>query len=979
VRALTTRKSSPDQVQRASSLHRDALFRLAWTELGETPSRPPTGNVVVLGDGHVERATQRFTDLSALLASLDRGEGAPDVVLAPFGGTDPQVVLTAHRAAHRATADALALLQAWIADERLASTRLVLLTQRAIATAPDEDVLDLAHAPLWGLVRSAQNEHPDLPIFLVDTDGQDASHKALLAGLDNAGDDRQLALRNGRCLAPRLVRAHSAEALRTPDGSAWRLHIPVKGTFEALRFVENPSALAPLTDGQVRIAVHAAGLNFRDVLDVLGMYPGDAGPLGGEAAGVVTEIGPGVTHVAVGDRVMGLTSGAFAPLSIADARALVRIPAGLSFVEAASIPATFLTAFYALVDLARLQPGERILVHAAAGGVGHAAVQLARHLGADVFGTASPPKWSALRAAGFDDRHLASSRDLAFEAHFLRTTDGRGMDVVLDSLAREFVDASLRLLPHGGRFVEMGKTDIRDPDAVALAHPGVSYRAFDLVEAGLDRIQRMLSELVVLFERGVLSPAPITTWDLRRAPQAMRALGQARHVGKFVFTIPRGLRPHGTVLITGGTGTLGALVAHHLVETHGARHLLLTSRQGPSAPGADALRRELEHAGASVTIAACDVADPQALEALLDAIPDAHPLCAVVHAAGGIDDGLLTAMTPERIARVFAPKLDAAWLLHQLTKDRNLDAFVLFSSLAGVTGSPGQSNYAAANAFLDALAHHRHANGLPAASLAWGYWADKSALTAHLRDTDTSRMKRGGLRPIDSALGLALFDVALRSLEPTFVPAALDLQALARGLTTDLVPPLLRGLVPRRSARPLAARSVEAASLAQRLSSLSPPERERALLDIVSAEIRSVLGLASHAALEPHRSLQELGLDSLMAVELRNRLANAAGLRLKTTLLFDHPTPAALTTFLALELLGGASVAPVRPREKTSGDEPIAIVAMSCRYPGGVRNPEDLWRLVADGKDAISGFPANRGWNLDALDRAGAAREGGLL
>jgi NADPH:quinone reductase-like Zn-dependent oxidoreductase len=313
---------------------------------------------------------------------------------------------------------------------------------------------------------------------------------------------------------------------------------------------------------------------------------------------------------------MGLFSAAFAPVVVADQRTVVRIPAGLSFVEAAGIPLVFLTAYYGLFDLGRLQRGERVLVHAAAGGVGMAAVQLARHMGAEVFGTASPSKWGALRALGMDDSRLASSRDLEFEARVMKETNGRGVDVVLNSLAREFIDASLRLLPRGGRFVEMGKTDLRQADAIAAAHPGVTYRAFDLVEAGNDRIQEMLVELAGLFERGILRPLPTRVWDVRRAPDAFRYVAQARHIGKVVLTIPRAIDPEGTVLLTGGTGALGALAARHLVARHGARHLVLCSRSG----GGEALKEELEAQGACVTVARCDVSDRDAVRAMLAAI-----------------------------------------------------------------------------------------------------------------------------------------------------------------------------------------------------------------------------------------------------------------------------------------------------------------------------------------------------------------------
>ncbi|WP_394831085.1 SDR family NAD(P)-dependent oxidoreductase [Pendulispora rubella] len=920
VESLTLRVATAGQLQGLLRAHDDALLRVDWTELA-TPLQPLPGHWAVLGtDAPLTRGLQAGTlprdvypDLAFLSDAVAKGAPLPHVVLAPFVAVAPSsdVVLAAHQATERA----LALLQAWLRDERLASCSLVLLTQRAIAARLDEDVADLVHAPLWGLVRSAQSENPDRSIVLVDVDDSDASRLALLGAL--VSSEPQLALRDGQLLVPRLARPRGPDALVPPPAPAWRLDIPSKGTLESLALISYPEATAPLPHGHVRVAVHAAGLNFRDVLSALGMYPGEPVSLGAEGAGIVTEVGPGVSNVAPGDRVMGLFSSAFGPTAVADHRRLIRMPLGWSFLEAASIPIIFLTAYYALVDLAGLQSGERVLVHAGTGGVGTAALQLARHLGAEVFATASPSKWDALRALGLDDAHIASSRNLDFEAHFHRSTDGRGVDVVLDSLAREFVDASLRLLPRGGRFIEMGKTDIRDAGTVAASHPGVAYQAFDLIEVAPDRIQEMLSEVLALFERGVLRPPPITPCDIRKAPHAFRTLAQARHVGKFVLTLPRPLDPEGTVLITGGTGMLGSLLARHLVQHHGVKHLLLTSRQGPRAPGTDSLQRELQSAGASVTFAACDAADRSALEAVFASIPSEHPLTAVVHAAGTLEDGVLASLTPERLHAVLRAKLDAALHLHELTCTLDLSAFVLFSSVAGLLGTPGQANYAAANAFLDGLAHHRRARGLAALSLDWGYWADKSAMTAHLADADLQRMARGGIRPLASEQGLALFDAALARSDAALVAAAFDTVAL-RARTEDLAP-MLRGLVRTHAARPVANRAAAAMTLQQRLVSLPADERKRALLDLLRTEVGVILGLPSSTPIDPNRPLKELGLDSLMAVELRNRLATASHLRLPATLLFDYPTAHALVKLLL---------------EKLVQDEPRSEVPIAAQLDG---------------------------------------------
>ncbi|MFC5154826.1 type I polyketide synthase, partial [Streptomyces amakusaensis] len=427
------------------------------------------------------------------------------------------------------------------------------------------------------------------------------------------------------------------------------------------------------------------------------------------------------------------------------------------------------------------------------------------------------------------------------------------------------------------------------------------------------------------------------------------------------------LDPAGTVLLTGGTGGLGGLFARHLVSAHGARHLLLTSRRGPDAPDAEALTAELAGLGAQVTVVAADISDRASAAALIDGIDPGHPLTAVIHLAGVLDDATTEAMTAERLTAVLRPKADAAWHLHELTRDRDLASFVLFSSVSGLIGTAGQSNYAAANTYLDALAAHRQSLGLPATSLAWGLWGGGHGMGAGLDGAGLARWARGGIAPIDPETGLALFDAALTDGRALAVPLPL---APAGPRTAEEIPPLLRGLIrPRRTARATAAGSPAAdGSWSQRIAGLPEAERSTAVLELVRETVAGVLGHSGADRIVPERAFKDLGFDSLAGVELRNRLNRATGLRLSTTVVFDHPTTAALAAHL-YERVAGAPVAapPAAVRGASADDEAIAIIGMACRFPGGVASPDDLWRLVADGTDAIGEFPENRGWDLESL------------
>ncbi|MFI9031286.1 SDR family NAD(P)-dependent oxidoreductase, partial [Streptomyces sp. NPDC053560] len=521
--------------------------------------------------------------------------------------------------------------------------------------------------------------------------------------------------------------------------------------------------------------------------------------------------------------------------------------------------------------------------------------------------------------------------------------------------------------PAGSRlvFVTRGAVEPRNADGGAIAaaavhglvrsaqteNPGV----FGLVD--LDGSQASEAALSAALRSG--EPQLSLREGQVRAARLARVTTPAEPAG------PTAWNADGTVLVTGGTGGLGALFARHLVGTYGVRNLLLVSRRGPEAPGATELIAELTAHGADVSVLACDVADGDAVAALVAGIPAEHPLTAVVHTAGVLDDGVIGSLTPERLSIVLRPKADAAWHLHEATRDLDLEAFIVFSSVAGALGGAGQANYAAANAALDALMQHRRTEGLPGLSLAWGPWDQASGMTGTLTDAEAERLARSGMPPLSVEQGLALFDAALTTDTALVAPVRLDLAALS---AQGEVPAVLRGLVRSRTRRTAAGGSATVSGLVNRLAALPAQGRHEALLDLVRTQIAHVLGHADPASVDGTAQFRDLGFDSLTAVELRNRLSATTGLRLTATLVFDYPNAGALAAHLQDELFGTEAEAhtPLRALPPTA-DDPIVVVGMACRFPGGVGSPEELWRLVSDGTDAITDFPANRGWDLDSI------------
>ncbi|OZV75710.1 hypothetical protein CA850_28135 [Micromonospora echinospora] len=807
---------------------------------------------------------------------------------------------------------------------RSRSPRTYLVTRGAQAVGEPAGPLALAQAPLWGLAGAVALEHPELRCTRIDLDptGDPAADLAFLtAELRADGRDDQVVRRGDQRHVARLARCAADDGdrpLALPSVESFRLDVATPGVLDQLVF--RPVARQAPAAGQVELRVRATGLNFRDVLNALGMYPGEAGPLGLECVGEVVALGADVRGLAVGDRVVALAPASFGSFVTVDADLVAPLPAVVGDADGATIPVTFLTALYALEHIARLGPGQRVLVHAAAGGVGLAAVQLAQAVGAEVYATASPAKWPVLQRLGV--RHLSNSRTLTFADEIRAWTGGAGVDVVLNSLTGDFIVESLRLLRPGGRFVEIGKREIWSADQVTRLRDDVTYTAFDLVELSRDEpatVRALLGELMRRFAAGTLQPLPCRVFGLTRAVDAFRYMAQARHVGKIVVshddaTVPPEaddlVRADGAYLITGGLGGLGLHVARWLVD-RGARALVLVGRSGVT----DANRADvaaLRDAGARVEVVRADIARPDEVTRLVDEVTATlPPLRGVVHAAGVLDDGILLQQEWPRFERVLGPKLAGAWNLHHATRGLDLDFFVLFSSVASMLGSAGQGNYAAGNAFLDLLAAERRRQGLPGLSVNWGPWRG-AGMAARVDDDRQWALRGMGL--IDPERGVAELAAALGQPRAQVGVVAIEWGAYLRQYPTGLRPPLLDDMAATTAdAGAPAAGGADHRALLTLLADAAPDDRPDLIVGHVRDLAARVLGLTAAHTLDTRRPLNELGLDSLMAVELRNALSLSVDRSLPATVLFDYPTVEALAGFVAGELQPAEPAEPTGP------------------------------------------------------------------
>jgi acyl transferase domain-containing protein/acyl carrier protein len=795
--------------------------------------------------------------------------------------------------------------------------RLWVVTQQAQSVLRDDPAVDPAAAALWGFGRVIAREYPEFWGGLIDVERKpgDGFPPTLFSILDQPSGEDQFAIRKGRrVLLPRIARSArkpEREGRTLPPltaGSAYFLDAGPRKTLDGLTFKTRKRK--PPARGEVEIEIRATGLNFRDVLNALGQYPGDAGPLGLDSVGTVSAAGEGVTGFNPGDPVIVLaTPGCFASHITADSRLVVPKPAGMSFEEAATVPATFLTAYYALHVLGRMRAGDRVLIHAAAGGVGLAAVQLAQQAGAEVFATAgSPEKREYLEALGV--RHVLSSRTLDYAAGIRALTKGEGVTMVLNSLAGEFIEKSLETLAPHGRFLEMGKIGIWDEARVRAFNPTLAYHPFDLGSLSRqdpEMILRMFDEILARFESGSLRPLPHSVFPIEDAEEAFRFMAQARHIGKVVLSRaeevrrerPRRMGPEAAYLVTGGLGALGVQVARWLFE-QGARHLVLAGRGGPGA-GARVVIEELRAGGAQVMIVAADVCLDADVVRIMEAIRQSMPpLRGVIHAAGVHDEGMIPDQDWARFRKVMAPKVRGAWNLHLATRRLDLDFFVLFSSISSILGSLGHANYAAANAFLDGLAAHRRKLGLAGASIGWGPWAE-AGMAAGLNREWLSAQGVRLLKP-DRALR-ALGTVIEEGTELAFV-ADMDWEAFSASLGLDRAAGIFSGLASATAkAAPAVVVKAQERSIAEDARSVLPMERRALVRTRLQELARRVLGCGDSEPVAWDQPLVDQGFDSLTAVDMRNQLGKNLGCTLPASLLFDHPTLDRIAEYLIKDIL----------------------------------------------------------------------------
>jgi len=789
-------------------------------------------------------------------------------------------------------------------------------------------------AALWGFGRTLINESSNYTVRLVDLESSikiDTLIAALIKEFEKPDTEQEIILtKNGSRYAPRLHLEPRPEPKKHQEleSSTVRLGFQFPGQLRNLRWESYPSKI-PAAD-EIEIEVHASGLNFRDVMFTLGLLSDEAiengfsGPtLGLEFSGVVLNTGSIDSEFSPGDQVVGFGPSSFGNKIITKANAIAPIPNGISFEAAATIPSTFFTVYYSLHYLARLQPGEKILIHGAAGGVGIAAIQIAKWLGAEIYATAgTDEKRDFLKLLGVD--YIFDSRSLAFSDKILAQTNQQGVDVVLNSLAGEAINRNFRALKPFGRFLELGKRDFYENTKIGLRpfRNNISYFGIDadqLMKLRPELTSSLFTELMALFANGTLNPLPYHTFEAEDIVDAFRYMQQARQIGKIIITyrngisqvhnstpplqLPLTLPADAAYLVTGGLSGFGLRSAEWLASK-GARNLILISRSGPSSKEAISAIAHLEKQGVHVHAASCDITDKTAITALLTEISTLlPPLKGIIHAATVINDGLIRSMDAEQIHSVLAPKVLGAQYLHELTLDKELDLFILFSSATTLFGNPGQGNYVAANACLEALANHRRSIGVPATCVRWGAIDDVGFLARNEEIKEALQSRMGG-SALNSAVALDVLESMLMNDHSGLGVMELDWNALARFLPSSETPKFKELALHAGDSH---SDQDNADDIHRMLEELTDSELVAALIEMLKSEIGEILRI-SPEKIDPTRSIYDMGLDSLMGVELVVALESRFGTRLPVMALSQNPTIVKLAERIILQLKGSDEI-----------------------------------------------------------------------
>jgi acyl transferase domain-containing protein/NADPH:quinone reductase-like Zn-dependent oxidoreductase/NAD(P)-dependent dehydrogenase (short-subunit alcohol dehydrogenase family)/SAM-dependent methyltransferase/acyl carrier protein len=808
-----------------------------------------------------------------------------------------------------------------------AKLRLEIISRNAQPAGRDQQPTTVEQAPAIGLTRVILNEHPNLCWRSIDLPPESSSADVTSLWQELTRDDaeREIALRGEARYVRRLDRGRPTREQWLDPAQPLQLSSRERGHLDSLHFV--PFQLPECGPGQVLIEVKAAGMNFRDVLKALALYPGDAPDariFGDEVAGIVRVVGPGVKHVAPGDRVFGLAVFGLATHTLTRAGDVRKIPAGLSFEAAATLPVVFMTAWHALQNVARVRKNERVLVHAGAGGVGMAAIQIAQHLGARVIASAgSPSKRALLKTLGVE--HVIDSRRGDFAESVMALTVGKGVEVVLNALAAEAIPMGLGCLAEFGRFIEIGKRDIYQNSRIPLRplrnNSSFHVVAMDAVFHGDEELTRqMLEEISKLIEKRALRPLPFRAFPASRADAAFRLMSGGKHIGKVVvsfpapFVPPRGEMPgpgfeiksNAAYLITGAFGGYGKVLARWLVDS-GARHLVLSSRSGAASPEAGKFVAELEKRHVEVRVVAADVSLPNDVRRLFAEIESGPQLRGVFHLAMVIDDAPFSALTPERMRAVLEPKATGAWLLHEATREMDLDCFVMFSSVSSVFGNPAQGNYSAANAFIDSLAHHRQALGLPALTVNWGVLGGEGYVARNERVADF--LARQGTQAITPTEATSLLESFLGAGSAQVIAIRVDWskwRQFFRGMQSN---PLLERIFASLESEESTGTT---SNWRSRIDAAAPTEKQSVICQAVREAVGSVLRVKPDS-LRDDQPLTDLGLDSLMGVEIETSLEAAIGVALPPTSLMRARTIGQIGALIAGHLGGTKAVAESAP------------------------------------------------------------------